>query len=61
MYVKGKDFRRALDLARVSDPSKTKTLQVQYGNYLAGSKNYDRAIDCFRDAGDIEKAVQLCL
>jgi intraflagellar transport protein 172 len=60
-YRAGKDFRRAVELARNAFPSEVVTLEEDWGDHLVSQKQYDAAIKHFIQAGANEKAIEAAI
>ncbi len=50
-FRKGKTYRRAVELARVTFPNEVVRLEEEWGDYLASQKQLDAAINHFIEAG----------
>ncbi len=59
-YVKGKAFRKAVDLARRSFPSEVVELEEYWGDHLVQQKQVDMAINHYIEAGASIKAINAC-
>ncbi|XP_071962115.1 intraflagellar transport protein 172 homolog [Antedon mediterranea] len=60
-YRRGKSFRRAVELARVSFPNDVVKLEEEWGSYLVSQKQMDAAINHFIEAGCSEKAIEAAI
>lgn len=60
-YKKGCAYRRAVDLARHTNPEEVVKIELEWGNYLAQQKQLDAAINHFIEAGDNLKAVDAAI
>ncbi len=59
-YIKGKDFRKAVDLARRSFPIEVVELEEYWGDHLVQQKHVDMAINHYIEAGASIKAIDAC-
>ena len=50
-FRKGKTYRRAVELARVTFPNEVIRLEEEWGDYLVSQKQLDAAINHFIEAG----------
>ncbi|XP_033644927.1 intraflagellar transport protein 172 homolog [Asterias rubens] len=57
-YRRGKSFRRAVELARLSYPSEVVRLEEEWGDYLVSQKQMDAAINHYIEAGCSQKAIE---
>lgn len=60
-YRKGKSYRKAVEMARVSFPSDVVRLEEEWGDYLSSQKQLDAAINHYIEAGATEKAVEAAI
>lgn len=60
-FIRGHAFRKAVDLARRSFPSRVVELQEQWGDYLVSQKQVDMAINHFIEAKVYQKAIEAAL
>jgi len=60
-FIRGNAFRKAVDLARRSFPSKVVELQEQWGDYLVSQKQVDMAINHYIEAKVFQKAIEAAL
>ena len=60
-FIKGKDFRKAIDLARRSFPDRVVELQEKWADHLASQKQIDMAINHYIEANLPDKAIELAL
>ena len=62
LYIKGKCFNRAIDLARKEFPEEVVKLEDQYGEYLIGEgRDPSSAISHFIEAGKTERALEAAI
>ena len=50
-FRKGKTYRRAVELARITFPNEVIRLEEEWGDYLVSQKQLDAAINHFIEAG----------
>lgn len=60
-YVKGKAFRKAVELARRYFQAHVVDLEQQWGDWLASQKQLDLSIEHYVQAGDFNKAIGAAL
>jgi intraflagellar transport protein 172 len=60
-YIRGNAFRKAVDLARRSFPSRVVELQEQWGDHLVAQKQVDMAINHYIEAKVSKKAIEAAL
>lgn len=60
-FIKGKAFRKAVDLARRNFPSDVVMLEEQWGDWLVSQKQLDMSIEHFVQAGNFPKAIEAAL
>ena len=60
-YVRGRSFRKAIDLAKRAFPSLVVNLEEEWGDYHVSQKQYDLAIPHYKQAGIFIKAVEAAI
>jgi len=60
-YVRGRAFRKAIDLAKRAFPTVVINLEEEWGDYLASQKQFDLAIGHYKQAGIFSKAVEAAI
>ena len=60
-YKKGSLFDLAIELSRKKFPMKVVALEEEYGDYLVGKNDYERAINHYIESGSNEKALNCSL
>ena len=60
-YVRGKSFRKAIDLSKRAFPQMMVNLEEEWGDYLVSKKQYDLAISHYKQAGIFLKAVDAAI
>lgn len=60
-YIRGHAYRKAVDLARRSFPSRVVELQEQWGDYLVSQKQIDMAINHYIEAKVFHKAIEAAM
>lgn len=60
-YVRGHAYKKAVELARRSYPSKVVDLQEQWGDYLVSQKQIDMAINHYIEAKNHQKAIEAAM
>ena len=60
-YIKGKDFRNAVELARKHFPGQVVDLERRWGEYLVEQNKTDGAINHFIEAGAHEQAIDAAM
>lgn len=57
-YVRGRAFRKAIDLAKRAFPTAVVNLEEEWGDHLCSQKQFDQAISHYKQAGIFSKAVE---
>ena len=60
-FIRGKDFRSAVNLARKKFPARVVELQEKWGDFMASQKHIDMAINHYIEAKMVDKAIDLAL
>lgn len=60
-YVRGRAFRKAIDLSKRAFPDAVVNLEEEWGDHLASQKQYDLAISHYKQAGIFSKAVEAAI
>ena len=60
-YIRGRAYKKAVELARRSYPSKVVDLQEQWGDYLVSQKQIDMAINHYIEAKNNQKAIEAAM
>jgi intraflagellar transport protein 172 len=60
-YVRGRAFRKAIDLSKRAFPSAVVNLEEEWGDHLASQKQFDLAIGHYKQAGIFSKAVEAAI
>jgi intraflagellar transport protein 172 len=60
-YIKGKAFRKAVDLARREFQSHVVELEEQWGDWLVSQKQVDQSIEHYVQASNFNKAIEAAL
>lgn len=60
-YIRGNAYRKAVELARRSFPSRVVELQEQWGDFLVAQKQVDMAINHYIEAKVFQKAIEAAL
>ena len=60
-YVRGRAFRKAIDLSKRAFPTAVVNLEEEWGDHLASQKQFDLAIGHYKQAGIFSKAVEAAI
>jgi len=60
-FRKGKTYRRAVELARITFPNEVIRLEEEWGDFLVSQKQLDAAINHFIEAGSSVKAIEAAI
>ncbi|EDV25844.1 uncharacterized protein TRIADDRAFT_24195 [Trichoplax adhaerens] len=60
-YRKGRAYRRAVELTRISFPAEVTKLEEEWGDYLVSQKQLDAAINHYIEAGCAVKAIEAAI
>lgn len=60
-YVRGRAFRKAIDLAKRAFPTAVVNLEEEWGDHLSSQKQFDLAISHYKQAGIFSKAVEAAI
>ncbi|CAI2386632.1 unnamed protein product [Moneuplotes crassus] len=60
-FVRGRAFRKAIDLAKRAFPTAVVNLEEEWGDHLCSQKQHDLAISHYKQAGIFSKAVEAAI